>query len=908
MALTIRTICLLLLLLFQPHLLWANPQTISIGVLAKSGEGIAVEKWSATADYLSTALPAYHFVIIPLGFKECHEAVKQGRIDFILTNSALYVELEKFYGVSRIATLINQNLPGQQTTTFGGVIFTKADRQDINTLPDLKGKSFMAVDPLSFGGWIVAWREFHRQKIDPFIDLQSLHYAGTHEGAVQAVLAGTVDAGTARTDTLEHMAETGTLRLDQVKTLNPQPAGDFPFLLSTSLYPEWPMAATKTTPDRLSRLVAGALMALESNHPAALASQSAGWTIPLNYQPVHDCLFELKIGPYKDYGKFSLTDVLSRYWRQFALLGLAVFLVLFVAWYVLLLNRILQKKKQEVEQLNITLETKVVERTENINSLLDHQIYLKGILQTVADINQLLITSPNLEDLIKKSCERFVQHGHYGFSWIGLLDQEQFQKIYSSDDFEKYLAPPPYAVNVPESPFYHSPTARCIREDNTVINDSRQGKDFTPWRDQIEMKGFQSVIAIPLRARQSVEPLGALTIYTWLREGFEPEEIAMLEELAGDLGFAIESFRHREEIAKMTFERIANYEETIFTFVDIIEQRDTYTAGHTERVARFCQKIARLMGIPYEETAKLYKAASLHDIGKIATPDSVLLKPGKLNSLEYDLIKLHASAGYEIVSSIEMYKDLAEIILHHHERHDGQGYPSGLRGDDIPYLSRILTVADAFDAMTTNRIYKPRKQITEALAELESLSGSQFHPEVVTAAIKALGETTRPVAVTQAPTTDIEKKRFAYFFNDQLTGLFNEEYLRIFLLNNQDTHEYPCLHILHLQNVLEFNKRQGWERGDRLIQDFAIELQTNYPDAMLFRAYGNDFALLAKEHFDMAENTLDSFASISGSEITIEPQHIDLRKDTAYTLDKLEKMVISSPPANDTVIANSTNE
>ena len=118
MTVIIRTICLFLLFLFPPHLLWASPQTVSIGVLAKSGEGIAVEKWSATADYLSATLPAYHFVIIPLGFKECHEAVQQGRIDFILTNSALYVELEKLYGVRRIATLINQNLPGQQTTTL----------------------------------------------------------------------------------------------------------------------------------------------------------------------------------------------------------------------------------------------------------------------------------------------------------------------------------------------------------------------------------------------------------------------------------------------------------------------------------------------------------------------------------------------------------------------------------------------------------------------------------------------------------------------------------------------------------------------------------------------------------------------------------------------------------------------
>ena len=173
MTLIVRTICLLLLFLLPPLSLWASPQAVSIGVLAKSGEDTAVKRWSATADYLSAIIPAYHFTIVPLGFTEIHEAVEQGRIDFVLANPAFYVELEKLYGVSRIATLINQNLPTQQTTTFGGTIFTKADRQDINTLTDLKGKSFMAVDSLSFGGWIAAWREFYKQGIDPFADLHA---------------------------------------------------------------------------------------------------------------------------------------------------------------------------------------------------------------------------------------------------------------------------------------------------------------------------------------------------------------------------------------------------------------------------------------------------------------------------------------------------------------------------------------------------------------------------------------------------------------------------------------------------------------------------------------------------------------------------------------------------------------
>jgi putative nucleotidyltransferase with HDIG domain len=896
MTVIVRTSCFLLLFLFvAPQLLWAAPQNLSIGVLAKSGEDVAVQRWTATADYLSSRIPDTRFTIVPLGFKEIHDATKQGRVDFILTNSAIYVELEKLYGVSRLATLINQDLPGRETTTFGGVIFTRADRHDLNALADLKGKSFMAVDSLSFGGWIVAWREFFKQNIDPFTDFSSLQYGGTHEGVVQAVLAGTADAGSARSDTLERMAEDGVIRLDQIKVLNPQSNRDFPFLLSTELYPEWPMAAGKTTPNRLSRLVASALMAMDSKDPAAIASHSAGWTIPLNYQPVHDCLFELKIGPYKDYGKFSLLDVLSRYWRQLSILGVAIILVIGAAWYVLVLNRILLKKKQEVDRLNITLESKVHQRTEKITTLLDQQIYLKGILQTVADINKLLITSPNLEILLRQSCELFVQHGHYGFSWIGLLEKDEICKIYSSEYFEKFLAPPPYAINDPSTAFFNSPTARCIREDNTIISD--RDHDFTPWWNQTEIKGFQAAIALPLRAKQGAKALGNLTVYTWLQEGFEQEEIAMLEELAGDLGFAIDSFRHRNEISRLYLERTANYQETIFTFVNMIEQRDTYTAGHTERVARYCQKIAKAMGVAAPEIERLYKAAILHDIGKIATPDSVLLKPGKLNNLDYDLIKLHVTAGYEMLSNIEMYKDLAEIIRYHHERHDGKGYPAGLKGEEIPFLSRIMTVADAFDAMTTNRIYKPRKQIGEALTELTSLAGSQFNPEIVAAAVEVLAKTAPPVSVTQAPSTEIEKKRFSYFFNDRLTGLFNEDYLRIFLQNNRDLHEYTCLHILHLTHLLEYNKQLGWEQGNRIFKDFAVELQARFPQALLFRAYGNDFAILTRSHFDLEPSAFTTFTSIAGSTITVDLQHVDLEKNKTYTLDKMDKMVISSPLA-----------
>jgi putative nucleotidyltransferase with HDIG domain len=543
----------------------------------------------------------------------------------------------------------------------------------------------------------------------------------------------------------------------------------------------------------------------------------------------------------------------------------------------------------KLAQANLVLNDRVQERTREIRNLLDQEMYLREIMATVTDINGLLITSPDLESLLRESCARFVRHGHYEFCWIGLLEREAIRTVYSSGEKDAILAAPPYESHLPESPFYQSPTARCLREETSVLSSrGLHPGDFTPWRDGGAITGFQQVIALPLRSGRSAPPLGVLTVYTWRKEGFEKEEISMLEELAGDLGFAIESFRQRQEVARLTVERTANYEETIFTFVGMIEQRDNYTAGHTERVARYCQQIAKEMGLAGEEINKLFKAAVLHDIGKIATPDAVLLQPGKLGPLDHDLIKLHATAGYEMLSNIEMYKDLAEIILHHHERHDGTGYPGGLRGEEIPLLARILIVADAFDAMTTTRIYKARKDTRAALAELQSGSGSQFHPEVAAVAIRVLAGVTVPESDTQAPGTELEKKRFSYFFNDRLTGLYNEDYLKIVLRNNEEQHQHQCLHLLQLENMPVYNKQLGWEKGNLLIQRCAGELQERFPDGLFFRVYGNDFVVVFIEHRRIDSREFASLPCLAGTGVTMAARHIDLARETKYSIDKLE--------------------
>jgi len=871
-----------------------SPQEIKIGVLAKRGPERALQKWSATADYLSATLPDYHFKIVPLNFTDIHTSILGEQIDFVLANPAFYVEMEKRHGVNRIATLINRHLPEQHTSTFGGVIFVRADREDIKSIDNLRNLSFMAVDELSFGGWIMCWRKLHQMDIDPFSFFSSLSYGHTHDAVVHAVRNGDVDGGTVRTDTLERMAKTGIISLDEFRILGEQQAKNFSFKLSTALYPEWPFGAAQTTSPGLARQVASALLAMDKNEPAAIASQSAGWTAPMNYQPVHDCLLELGISPYENFGQFSFSDVLKRYWLQIALVLFLLTVVIITSFYFQQLSASLKQKKLEVDDLNKTLEDKVVQRTEKVNILLDQELYLREIMKTISEINGLLLSETNIEKLLQEACRIMGAHGHYGYSWIGLLENDIVNTVFTTNDSVLFPSKPPYKPFDINDPFSSTAAAHCMANNLTmVVEQSDTVSTVSPWLDRVAITGYRSVISLPLRADKYTPALGALSVYTLRLEGFEHEEIAMLEELAGDIGFAISSFRQREMVEKLETERTENYEETIVSFANMIDQRDTYTAGHTVRVAHYCKLLAKEMNLDKEQTSILLKAATLHDIGKIATPDSVLLKPGKLSALDYDLIKLHASAGYDMLSNLTMYKGLAKIIRHHHERYDGMGYPDRLQGKGIPFLSRIIVVADAFDAMTTNRIYKPRKAISKALEELKRLSGIQFDPDVVTAALQALKDVKSQESINQLPKNQMEQRRFSYFFSDKLTGAYNEDYLQIILQNNKELREYKCLHNLHITNLQQYNSQQGWEKGNLLMQKLAYELQERYPDTLQFRAYGQYFVIISKEHFDIIEKTFH-LNSLQGTGVKVEIDHLDLKQDTAYYIEKMEKFEIQS--------------
>lgn len=162
-----------------------------------------------------------------------------------------------------------------------------------------------------------------------------------------------------------------------------------------------------------------------------------------------------------------------------------------------------------------------------------------------------------------------------------------------------------------------------------------------------------------------------------------------------------------------------------------LEIKNIETKLHTDRVSNYCIEMAKELGLSDEMIKKAGRVGTLHDIGKIAISDKILLKPGKLTEYEYEIMKTHSQEGYKLACLIPEIKDIANEILAHHERWDGNGYPMGLRDKEIPILSRIVSIADSFDAMTENRCYSKARTIEEGILELKRCSGTQFDPDLV---------------------------------------------------------------------------------------------------------------------------------------------------------------------------------
>jgi putative nucleotidyltransferase with HDIG domain len=299
---------------------------------------------------------------------------------------------------------------------------------------------------------------------------------------------------------------------------------------------------------------------------------------------------------------------------------------------------------------------------------------------------------------------------------IGTTGQRPFLPVGFTDEVFNRFFPDgaPYGEGVEGWAMLH----RRVAASSNVFEDPRYDK----LRDFVALAGIASAAAAPLDLDEELR--GALVIGYPEQRDFTPEELTRLERLAQQTELAVRSARQRESLARLAF-------ETALALTEAIESRDPYTGDHCRRLAEYAGIMAEKLVLPAKEIEVVRLGAALHDMGKIVVPDSILKKPGRLTPEEYTIIKQHCYSGGQICKKVGFLMNAYPVVYHHHERWDGKGYPDGLAGERIPLGARIVSVVDAFDAMTSDRPYRDAMPLEEATAILQDGSGRQWDPRVV---------------------------------------------------------------------------------------------------------------------------------------------------------------------------------
>ena len=362
------------------------------------------------------------------------------------------------------------------------------------------------------------------------------------------------------------------------------------------------------------------------------------------------------------------------------------------------------------------------------------------MLQTLSTCGQTLVRATNEQTLLADVCRVGVEQGGYRMVWVG----------YAQDDETKSVRPMAFAGHEDgfldavslnwgeEHTESNGVTGLAIRRGEPMVvrsvEDDPRDRAFV---SEARTRGYASLAAFPLLDAER-RPFGAITFVSGAHEAFGADEIQLLAELTADLSYGIQALRMRVLQATSEGDLLVVNEKLEGVLKDVIEAmsrvvetRDPYTKGHQVRVAGLARSIAAEMGLPASESEGIEVAALVHDIGKLGVPSEILTKPTQLTAIEYEWIKEHPESGYGILKDIDFTWPVAEMVLQHHERLDGSGYPRGLKGDEIMLGARIIAVADVVEAMASDRPYRPALDLSVALAEVED--AARFDPEVAAA-------------------------------------------------------------------------------------------------------------------------------------------------------------------------------
>lgn len=357
---------------------------------------------------------------------------------------------------------------------------------------------------------------------------------------------------------------------------------------------------------------------------------------------------------------------------------------------------------------------------------------LSRLYRTISLGSQALVRSDDEVSLARAICDALVEHGGYRAAWVGLR----------GDDAKKTIHPvAAKGITVgqlrelnltwEDNELGQAPVGVCVRTGKPVRHHNLPDEVPQALLQIVLELDIVESLAIPLIIAEKV--IGAIMVCATQHSQLCGEEEALLMEMARDLAFGISKLRDNTERIDTLAKLEGSLDHAVTAIAATVEMRDPYTAGHQIRVAKLAVAIASEMGLQTKQIEGIRVAGTVHDIGKIHIPAEILSNPSKLSDAEFSIIKTHPQVGYDILHTIDFPWPVAQIVLQHHEKMDGSGYPNGLKGEDILIEARILCIADIIESMASHRPYRPSFGIFPALQEVSRNKGRLYDKDVVKA-------------------------------------------------------------------------------------------------------------------------------------------------------------------------------
>ncbi|MDH4211024.1 MAG: GAF domain-containing protein [candidate division WOR-3 bacterium] len=370
---------------------------------------------------------------------------------------------------------------------------------------------------------------------------------------------------------------------------------------------------------------------------------------------------------------------------------------------------------------------------------------LNRALKVVTECDQVLVRATDETKLLSDICEIIVNLGGYKFAWVGVAPDGNtgvVRPVAHAGYEHAYLDVS--EIHIPGQEDEPVSQAILTRKPQIIKRlDAHPAR--APWRSEATERGYNAMIALPLNEDGNI--FGTLNIYSVESDVFDAEEVKLLTELSDDLAYGIASLHTRVQGRKAA-EEVQNsykklrmiFEQTVNALASAVGKRDPYTTDHQRRVTALASAIAQEMGLHEEQVNGIRLAGMLHDIGKLAVPSEILSKPTRLSEAEFTIIKTHPRVASDILKAIEFPWPISDIVLQHHERIDGSGYPQGLLEKNILLETRILSVADVVEAISSHRPYRPAYSLEYTLEEISRNKGITYDVNAVDACLKLFAE------------------------------------------------------------------------------------------------------------------------------------------------------------------------